>query len=212
LNDERSRKSGSSNSIKRSTEKPLINVNQYLISFGDPTVIGWLITIAYFISAFLCWRAGQAHRKTHPRGRRLSQDLFLWVGIALLLILLGINKQLDLQLLIRDVGREIAEKNSWYGRRREVQTVFMGFIGILGVLAVSAFIWWMRGRIREFRLVILGLMMLIAFVLIRAASFNHVEYFLDRWAMIGPLEMKYAVELGGVVLIGIGAVRKGREA
>jgi hypothetical protein len=182
-------------------------VNQYLISFGDPTVIGWVITIAYFVSAFLCWHAGQAYKKNHPKAR-WSQDFLLWVGISLLLILLGINKQLDLQILISDLGREIAEKNGWYGRRREAQAVFMGFIGLSGVLSAGVFSWWMRGRIREFRLVILGLMLLIAFVLIRAASFNHVEYFLDRWAVIGPLEMKYAVELGGVVLIGTGAIRK----
>ena len=34
--------------------------------------------------------------------------------LTILLLLLGINKQLDLQTLLKDVGRRMAKANGWY--------------------------------------------------------------------------------------------------
>jgi hypothetical protein len=181
--------------------------NDYWQRVGDPTIIGWTITIAYFIAAFLCWRTGRIERENNL-GTRNSHSYFLWFGLLILLILLGINKQLDLQTLLTSLGREISMTQGWYGKRREVQFVFTGFLGLFGLLSIGVFIWWLRNRFWEFWLIILGLVLLFSFIFIRAASFNHVNYLLNKWSVIGPFRMKYFVELGGIVLLGFGAIQR----
>ena len=52
-----------------------------------------------------------------------------------------------------------------------------------------------------------GLLVIVLFVLIRAASFNHVDYLLSKWRIIGPFKMKYLAELGGSSLLGEGLFR-----
>ena len=49
----------------------------------------------------------------------------LWFGLSILLLVLGINKQLDLQTLLTALGREIAQENGLYESRREIQLIFV---------------------------------------------------------------------------------------
>jgi len=181
--------------------------NDYWQRIGDPTIIGWTITIAYFIAAFLCWRAGKVERENNL-GTRNSHSYLLWFGLAIILLVLGLNKQLDLQTLLTSVGREIALSQGWYGIRREVQSIFIGFLALLGLLSMGIICWRLRDRFWEFWLIILGLVLLFSFIFIRAASFNHVNYFLNKWNVIGPFRMKYVVELGSIVLLGSGAIQR----
>ena len=173
---------------------------------GDPTLIGWTITLAYFIMAFLCWWTGLAEKKNVPNTRRAGVYI-LWFGLAALLFVLGLNKQLDLQTLLTSLGREIAKANGWYDMRREVQRVFIILIAIFSFLSLSAMIWQLRSYSRKYWLVLLGLSIIIIFVVIRAASFNHVDYLLSKWRIIGPFKMKYVVELGGILILGAGIVQ-----
>jgi hypothetical protein len=179
--------------------------NEYIRSLGDPTIIGWTITIAYFSAAFLCWRVVKIEES---RDGRVARSYLLWFGLFILLVILGLNKQLDLQTLLRNAGRYIAEKDGWYGMRREIQNAFIGFIGLLGLLGFIGLLVLLKNNLKDFKLVVTGLVLLISFVLIRAASFNHVDYFLDKWRIVGPFRMKYVIELGGVVLIGIEAGKR----
>jgi len=48
---------------------------------------------------------------------------------------------------------------------------------------------------------------LVSFVVIRAASFQHVDYLISKWSMIGPFRMKYIVELGSILIVGLGTVQ-----
>jgi hypothetical protein len=69
----------------------------------------------------------------------------------------------------------------------------------------------MKRRWRQYWLVLSGLLFIVLFVLIRAASFNHVDYLLSKWRIIGPFKMKYVVELGGIFLVGVGALQNLRS-
>jgi len=173
---------------------------------GDPILIGWTITLAYFIIAFLCWLTGLAEKKNIPNTRR-AEVYILWFGLAALLFVLGLNKQLDFQTLLTSLGREIAKANGWYDIRREVQRVFIILIATFSFLSLSAMIWWLRSYSRKYWLILLGLSIIIIFVVIRAASFNHVDYLLSKWRIIGPFKMKYVVELGGILILGAGVVQ-----
>ena len=173
---------------------------------GDPTVIGWTITVVYFVVMFLCYKAGMAAKRKDSGARRIS-DSALWFALAGMLLALGINKQLDLQTLLITLGRQMARLNGWYDLRREVQFGFVVVLAIFGVLSMIALSWWTAGQWRRYWPVLIGVTLLIIFVLIRSASFNSVDYFLGKWRVIGPFSMKYVVELAGVLVVGLAALR-----
>jgi hypothetical protein len=71
---------------------------------GDPTVLDWVTVAAYLTVAVLCWwwagalrhgagGAGQARRIVYSR------------GLALLMLIRGLNKQLDLRSWMRRSNR-----------------------------------------------------------------------------------------------------------
>ena len=89
---------------------------------GDPTWIGWITTVAYFIGAAMCtlaFRRAGANRRSSAPG---------WLMLAIALVLLGINKQLDLQILLTEIGRSLAQHYGWYQQRRTIQTAFIAML------------------------------------------------------------------------------------
>jgi hypothetical protein len=129
----------------------------------------------------------------------------IWVGLALLILLLGINQQLDLHTLLIQSGRALAETEGWFAYRRLVQRVFFGLFAFGFLLLVSLAAWRCRDFLNRHRLVTLGLAILIGFVLMRAADFNHVwlkslqAAYEDSW--------KDYLEMLGLGLIAEGARR-----
>lgn len=169
---------------------------------GDPTFMGWFTVGAYLIAALLAWRASRIPQS----GKKL------WLGVAVLMALLCINKQFDLQSLFTDIGREIARHGGWYGERRKVQKLF-----VLAVLAGSGlFGCWFAWRFRVFlvghKLLAFGLLFLLTFIVVRAISFHHVDVFLKDG--IGGVRWNWILELTGIFLIAAAAFRdsKGRGA
>ncbi|MFH0976394.1 MAG: hypothetical protein V1874_11490 [Spirochaetota bacterium] len=72
--------------------------------------------------------------------------------------------------------------------------------------SIVGLLWWLRGRVKEFKLVILGLVFLFTFLVIRIVSINHVGHLLGNWKINYPFWINHIVELGGIVLIGAEAV------
>ncbi len=173
---------------------------------GDPTVIGWTITVAYFVVTFLCYRAGLAVKRSFsdPGNRR---DRIVWFGLAGVLLALGINKQLDLQTLVIHTGRKVALLNGWHDFGREIQLYFVLGLAFSGVILVGVLFWLSHGGWKQYWPVLLGSVMLMTFVLIRAASFDHVDYLLSQWRTVGSIRMKYVLELLGILIVGVGAAR-----
>jgi hypothetical protein len=159
---------------------------------GDPTFIGWFTVIAYFGAAYLCWRASRA-------GLQGQKVRWFWNGLAILLILLGINKQLDLQTELTFIGRDFAKATGWYDDRRVVQVIFVFLIGIAGMLATAALFWIYRAELKRLGGALAGVGFLITFIVIRAASFHHVDRFL--LSTIGGMRMNWIFELGGIAAI-----------
>ena len=54
---------------------------------GDPTVVGWITVFAYFVGAFLTFRAGKISEVRPERKYRL-----FWYSLTAILVLLGINQ------------------------------------------------------------------------------------------------------------------------
>lgn len=156
---------------------------------GDPTALGWFTVAFYFLTSMLAFATAYKYR-------HLKNDFRFWGILAVFLLLLGINKQLDLQSLLTAIGRLVAKEQGWYKERRPVQ---LAFIVILFTLALTSIVllWWMLGQeLRKFMFPITGFLLLVTFIIIRAASFHHV----DRLLRSGPsgVGLKWIIELSGI--------------
>ena len=146
--------------------------------------------------------SGDGALRTPTRSPEFS---WIWRRVALLILLLGINQQLDLHTLLIQSGRALAEVEGWFAYRRLVQRAFFGVFAAGFLLLVSLAAWRCRAFLNRHRLVTLGLTILIGFVLMRAADFNHV-WLKSLQAAYGDSWKTY-LELIGLGLIAEGARR-----
>lgn len=178
---------------------------------GDPSLLGWATVAAYAVAACLC---GIAARRALGIGRTVASLApveaanqralaAFWLGACALLALLGVNKQLDLQSLLTQVGRDLALAQGWYQGRHRVQAAFVAGLAALGALGGVAIAWWLRRVIVRVAGPLLGLAVLTTFVVVRAASFHHVDLRLRG----GPLPLNLFLELGGILVVGFFAGR-----
>jgi cytochrome bd-type quinol oxidase subunit 2 len=170
---------------------------------GDPGLMGWLTVAAYFLAAWLCWRARHAALESARPAAR--QSAMLWALFAVGLVLLGLNKQLDLQSAITEMGRMLARSQGWYANRRPVQMAFIAAVALSATLGFALLLLAARQELRRMLLALTGIAGLGCFIVIRAASFHHVDQFIHF--SIAGLRMNWLLELGGIGLVVLGALR-----
>jgi hypothetical protein len=184
--------------------EPLLGVmagDQWRPGIGDPTFLGWATVVAYLAAVLACWNAAAAEAKgTRRQGERYPS---FWSGLGLILLLLGINKQLDLQSALTSFGRHLAREQGWYDRRRGPQVLLIIIVAGIGLAALG----WLALRVRQAspgrRLAMMGLVFLIAFIIIRASSFHHVDVMLSL--PLAGFKANWILELGGIGCVGLGA-------
>lgn len=164
---------------------------------GDPSFIGWLTVALYFFSALCCIRVYiKSSVWFHSDIERQAR---FWLVLSAVLLMLGLNKQLDLQSLLTDMGRVLARQQGWYEERRSVQKIF-----ILGVFSVGAFIAiflfiYLRQALKANIFAVIGIVCLISFIVIRASSFHKVDMLLG--ARILGIKFNWIMEISGIGLI-----------
>lgn len=166
---------------------------------GDPDMISWIIVAGYALAAFFCFRAA-----LHARAAPSIAPRFIWSSFALLLLALAINKQLDLQTLVTDIGRRMARDGGWYAERRHYQREFIVALGIGVIVAMAVALWLCRRLGGWLLLALVGVLLLASFVLIRAASFHHIDVAL-RWTW-GRLRLMHGLELSGITIVMLAAI------
>jgi hypothetical protein len=163
-------------------------------SIGDPTAMGWATVMAYFFTTLVCLEASRAR----PTDRKF------WALLFVVLLFLGVNKQLDLQSALTAVGRCIAQYQGWYEDRRQVQLWFIVFL-----LASSGLVFFytcvrLIGRLGRVGVALFGFGVLLIFISIRAVGFHHFD------AVIGTtflgIRLNWLLEIGGIFLIATNAV------
>lgn len=164
---------------------------------GDPSLMGWLTVAAYAAAALAAFVADSRA----PHGRRGP-----WLAVAVLMAFLCVNKELDLQSLVTDVGRALSREYGWYESRRDVQKWFVAGVVAAAVLASGAVALRFRAFWRERRLLAAGLAFLLTFIVVRAISFHHVDEFLGLRP--GGVKMNWLLELGGIALVFAAALRE----
>jgi hypothetical protein len=162
---------------------------------GDPSMMGWFTVVMYGIGAVLALRVW------------IRQRDLLWMGVALVMTALCVNKQLDLQSLFTDIGRVAFHYLGLFEQRRQFQKWFvLGVVGIAGVAGVW-FLWrrytfWIRHKLLSS-----GLFFLVTFIVVRAISFHHFDVFIKS-EILGGVRMNWVLELGGISMICLAALRE----
>ena len=121
--------------------------------------------------------------------------------------MLGFNKQLDFQTLLTSLGRKIAREQGWYHIRREVQAAFVMAMAVCGIIVMFLIFRGLKGMFRKNWLVYVGLVVLFGFLLLRAATFYHVETLLHKPDIFKRLDVKFIIELGALISVGLGALQ-----
>ena len=173
---------------------------------GDPTPMGWLTVGCYLLSAWLCYRVTVVDGGLHE-GRH-SGERWLWYALAWGLVFLGINKQLDLQSAMTEIGRLIAVYQGWYETRREMQAWFVAIVGSMALVVSLLLLAITRRMPLSTRTTLLGCLLLLAFVVIRAASFHHFDLLINH--VEAGVRMNWALEIGSILIICLGALWRAR--
>ena len=173
---------------------------------GDPTPIGWVTVALYVLSAWMCYRV--IRLEFDLRDVLEPEEKWLWWMFVVGLVLLGINKQLDLQSSLTEMGRMIAVYQGWYETRREMQVWFIASVGALGVLMSLLVAFLARRSPMATRITLVGCVLLLAFVFIRAASFHHFDLLINH--VVGGVRVNWVFEIGGLLVIGLGARLRAR--
>lgn len=168
---------------------------QWSPQIGDPTFAGWLTVSAYAACAIL---GVFAFRRTTDR-----REQVFWALLALIVLFLCINKQLDLQSLLTAIGRCVSQLQGWYEERREFQRRFIVGTLVVAALFVSFVLWLMRKRLTRNGVAIAGLAVVMAFVAVRAVGFHHFDAFIGSRAF--DIRFNVLFELSGLILIAANA-------
>jgi hypothetical protein len=174
---------------------------------GDNNVVGWATVLVYLTAAYASMRAAQG--LTGPEGMPRRERWFWWVAAGVMLAL-AVNKQLDLQTLLTLIARCHAQLTGWYDIRRIVQRDFILGVAAGGVGLLALLTYLLRGIFGRVWLALLGLGFVCVFVVVRAASFHHVDILLGTWVF--GIKMNWLLELPGPILVAVVASRRRRTA
>ena len=161
--------------------------------FHDPSGFAWFIVAAYFAGALAAFAAS-----------RSGNEARFWLGVSLLLVLLGFNKELDLQSLLTEAGRNLTQAIGIYEQRRLLQGLFLLLLAGAAAFAIFRLARILRRSSAPARMAAVGIAILFAFILLRAASFHHI----DDWVTVDirGLRSGWWLELAGIVVIALSAL------
>lgn len=125
------------------------------------------------LTSISCWRT------TVSVGRCDRTDAKIWRTVSVVFFFLGINKQLDLQSAMTEIGRMLAFAGGWYESRRIVQLDFIIGVAAVCLTAIPIVIFWARKSPIQTWLVLVGSTFVLGYVIIRAASFHHFDRFIS---------------------------------
>ena len=168
---------------------------------GDNHPMGWLTVLVYLVAAIMSARAALALSRrggAGEQGATRRERSFWWIACAILAVL-AVNKQLDLQSLLTMVGRCHASLAGWYENRRDVQRAFIWVVAGGGAVLLILLTVLLRGILGRVWLALLGLGFVCGFVVIRAASFHHMDVLIGSTAM--GLRVNWLLELPGPLLV-----------
>ncbi len=176
---------------------------EWHFGIGDPDVFGWVTFAGYFVAAYLCWRVARSCVRAGRSGKYSGSHRF-WYAAVVCLVVLGINKQLDLHVLITEIARNIAKADGWYQQRQNLQHNVL-FLGLVFGLVVAVYLAHLIRRAPKRQgMALAGLIFMFGFVILRSLSLHHVDIVLSE--TFSGVTVKFLLEFGGIAIVGISAV------
>jgi hypothetical protein len=151
------------------------------------------------VAAILCLlSAGFARRIFGEQNSSMHQ--LLWGGLAAVMLFLGLNKQLDLQSWFTAVVKAVAWEQGWYKYGQMLQVWFIVVLGLASLVLVITLAWLVRSAWRQYWILLFGLLILMRFILVRAASFYGVAL-PELSRLSGGMRINWLLELLGIAVI-----------
>lgn len=160
--------------------------------------------LLYVVAIWAVWRVVRDRRTTG--GGRGRHEHWFWRLLMVGLMLLAINKQLDLQSAFTEIGRMAAHQGGWYKNRHQVQLAFIAGLSMMALTLVAATLVMIWGAPAATAWALTGAAGLVLFVVIRAASFHHVDAWLG--SSVAGIKMNWVIEMGSLLLISLSAWRR----
>lgn len=187
-------------------------------------VTGWAAVAGYAFVTWLCMRAFMVEKAGPPRPYRQALAALwritkkhwpklptparragLWVAIAVVIAILGINRLFDIEDFLLDTWRAEAVVEGSYDSRGAMQVGFVFAAGAMAATAGTGLLLIARGQLRDFRLVLAATIAVLTLAVVRAASLHDVDALMRTG--VGGLNLGVFVELLGLGVIGY-AVRQ----
>ena len=178
--------------------------NSWHLEIGDPTAEGWSSVAVYMITAALCVRAAW-HSRAAPVNE--SESTARWWLFAVALFFLGVNKQLDLQTLLIELGRRLALREGCYKEWRLMRALLTVIVWLTTICGSVLLFSKHRRFFGENPPAAIGLAIIILFVLIRASTINHADQLFGK---IWDEEWGWVLEITGSASITASAVLEER--
>lgn len=167
---------------------------------GDSSVMGWFITCYYlfvFILSFYLIKKIAPHIKN-------KKYLWFWYGVIILIMMIGINKQLDIQMLLADYARLYAKMSGIFQNRKPFQHKIISLLATIGISIFFILIYklWHAPKITWFALI--GFSILFSFPLIRLVSLHRIESLL--YVSVLSIKVVDVLEIIGISIVFIAII------
>ncbi|MGB4813004.1 MAG: hypothetical protein WBP13_11080 [Methylophilaceae bacterium] len=177
--------------------------NRWHPGIGDPSIHGWITVVFYFIATVISANKFITLKK-------MGEGYRFWLFITVFLLLLGINKQLDLQTWFTQTLRDSAHVHGWYESRRQFQALFILGLAITTLFSLVSIRRFLAKSWHRHKIAWVGIELLCAFVLVRAASFHHFDVFINHhWLGV---RFNVLLEIGAIIIIIVGAIKEGKPS
>jgi hypothetical protein len=176
---------------------------QWSPGLGDNHWMGWLTVAVYLLAAVA---SGLAALQLSGAAGLDGRERRFWILAAGLMLALALNKQLDLQSLLTMIARCHSQLAGWYESRRRVQVGFILLVAVGGLVVLGLLALFLRGILGRIWLPLVGLGFVCGFVVLRAASFHHVDVALGSG--LAGIKLNWLLELPGPTLVALVAMHR----
>jgi hypothetical protein len=197
---------------RRSSIRDGKTMNSEMHEAGHLTALGWTMFALYLVAALLSFRAAAAFIRSQSlvvSSQWSSQTGRIWIWLGVILTALGLNKPINLQTLLIELGRQIAGEENLSTHRAGLHVLFfLAFVlAMIALLAVVMF----RFRLavakfaRQLPLAAGGCVLICIYILIRVASIGRVDLMLGF--DLEHVPFLWLLEASGLLLIIAQALR-----
>lgn len=166
--------------------------------FHDDDKVSWFITTLYFMTLIIFFRV-------FLLARHYAVDSSFWLILTIFILVMGLNKQFDIQTDIKNYIRDIAIYEGWYESRAYIKKLLILSITLIGMLTFvkAKFIlkrYWIR-----YKWICLCFGLLIFYILMRLISLHAMDITL-RYQIYEIIKVQQIIEISIIMLLMISCI------